>query len=154
MLDELIVDCPNRPAGCEFTCQRQLLAAHLKDECLFAEEQCPDPECSIKALRKDILGDNPRCPHRLVVCDACAIEIKASELDVSVPDLDPEIPLFYIYPSRPIAECALSSQPVAFSAILNIPTRKLRLMLKCALPQLYLASTPHTAAAGPVLVLR
>ncbi|KAI0245183.1 hypothetical protein BJV78DRAFT_1266981 [Lactifluus subvellereus] len=81
MVDELIVDCPNRPTGCEFTCQRQLLAAHLKDGCLFAEELCPDPECSIKALRKDIPGDNPRCPHRLVVCDSCAIETKASELD-------------------------------------------------------------------------
>ncbi|KAH9963737.1 hypothetical protein BC827DRAFT_85738 [Russula dissimulans] len=57
-----------------------LLAAHLKDDCLFAEEQCPDPECSRRALRKDILGDHALCPHRLVVCDTCATEIKASEL--------------------------------------------------------------------------
>ncbi|KAI0260879.1 hypothetical protein BC834DRAFT_973156 [Gloeopeniophorella convolvens] len=80
MVDELIVECLNQPAGCEFTCQRQLLAGHLKDACLFAEEPCPDPECPEKALRKDIRGDSPRCPHRLVACDSCAADVRANEL--------------------------------------------------------------------------
>ncbi|SRR6266403_281202 len=83
MVDELTVECLNRQAGCIFTFQRQLLAAHLKDDCLFTEEKCPDNECSRKALRKDILGDNPPCPHRPVVCDSCATEMKALELGVS-----------------------------------------------------------------------
>lgn len=85
MVDELIVECLNRTNGCEFTCQRHLLAAHLKDSCLFVEEQCPDPECSQKALRRDILCNNdiPRCPHSLVVCDGCGAEMKAAELGVS-----------------------------------------------------------------------
>ena len=83
MVDELTVECLNRQAGCDFTCQRQLLAAHLKDECLFTEEQCPDPDCSRKALRKDILGDNLFCPHRPVVCNSCGTELKALELGVS-----------------------------------------------------------------------
>ncbi|KAI0293365.1 hypothetical protein B0F90DRAFT_1643080 [Multifurca ochricompacta] len=71
MVDELIVECLNRPAGCDFTCQRQLLAAHLKDDCLFAEEQCPDPECSNKALRKDILATSHAeiCPTAIVACE-------------------------------------------------------------------------------------
>jgi hypothetical protein len=72
MVDELTVECPNREAGCQFTCQRQLLAAHLRDDCLFTEKRCPDPECLRKALRKDILGDNPLCPHRLVACEQAA----------------------------------------------------------------------------------
>ncbi|KAH8997674.1 hypothetical protein EDB86DRAFT_2803416, partial [Lactarius hatsudake] len=67
MVDELVVECLNRPNGCEFTCQRHLLAAHLKDDCLLVEVQCPDPECPKKALRKDILrNDIPRCPHCLI----------------------------------------------------------------------------------------
>src|ERR1700722_11917112 len=90
MVDELTVECLNREAGCEFTCQRQLLAAHLRDECLFSEEPCPDPECSRKALRKDVLGDNPLCPHRVVVCDSCAAEMKALELGVSTLPLIPQ----------------------------------------------------------------
>ncbi len=84
MVDELIVECINRPNGCEFTCQRHLLAAHLKDDCLFVEVQCPDPECPQKASRKDILrNDIPRCPHCLIVCDGCGTEMKAGELGVS-----------------------------------------------------------------------
>ncbi|KAI9510117.1 hypothetical protein F5148DRAFT_1182546, partial [Russula earlei] len=94
MVDELTVECLNREAGCEFTCQRQLLAVHLKEDCLFVEESCPDPECSRKSLRKDILGDNALCPHRLVICDSCAAEMKACELRVSPPSLSRGISLF------------------------------------------------------------
>ena len=36
-MDELIVECPHRPEGCETTCQRQMMSVHLKDECLFRE---------------------------------------------------------------------------------------------------------------------
>ena len=95
MVDELTVECLNREVGCEFTCQRQLLAAHLREDCLFTEEPCPDPECSRKALRKDILGDNPLCPHRLVVCDSCAAEMKALDLGVSGLALIPRSILFF-----------------------------------------------------------
>lgn len=84
MVDELIVECPNRPTGCEFTCQRHLLVAHLKDDCSFVEVQCPDPECPKNALRKDILrNDTPRCPHCLIVCGGCGTEMKIAELGVS-----------------------------------------------------------------------
>jgi len=95
MVDELTVECLNRGAGCEFTCQRQLLAAHMKADCLFTEESCPDSECSRKALRKDILGENPLCPHRIVVCDCCAAEMRAFELEVSIQALIPAMPFFY-----------------------------------------------------------
>jgi hypothetical protein len=134
MVDELIVNCLNRDAGCEFTCQRQLLAAHIKDDCLFAEERCPDPECSKKALRKEILGDNPRCPHRLVLCEICATEMRASELIVSIPALlVPDIPGF-ISPYRRTTGSAPRRQHIALLAISNISIQKLHLMLKCVLP--------------------
>ena len=96
MVDELTVECLNRGDGCQFTCQRQLLAAHMKADCLFTEEPCPDSECSRKALRKDILGENPLCPHRIVVCDSCAAEMRAFELEVSIPALIPGMPFFLI----------------------------------------------------------
>jgi hypothetical protein len=83
MVDELVVECLNREAGCEFTCQRQLLAVHMNADCLFTEQPCPDPECTKQARRKDILGDNPLCPHRLVICDNCTAEMRAFELEVS-----------------------------------------------------------------------
>ncbi len=66
----------------------------MKADCLFAEEQCPDPDCSSKALRKDILGDNPLCPHRIVVCDSCAAEMRAFELEVSYPGSYAPNPVF------------------------------------------------------------
>jgi hypothetical protein len=111
MVDELTVECLNREAGCEFTCQRQLLAAHLRDDCLFTEEQCPDPECSRKALRKDILGDNPLCPHRLVVCDSCATEMEAVELGVSNLTLIPGFPffLFFIRSQAHMQACSMET---------------------------------------------
>ena len=35
LVDELVVECPRRPSGCTITCQRQLLATHLKDACPY-----------------------------------------------------------------------------------------------------------------------
>jgi hypothetical protein len=114
MLDELTVECLNREAGCEFTSQRQLLAAHLKDECLFTEKQCPDPDCSRKALRKDILGGNSHCPHRPVVCDSCGTELKALELGVSPLPLFPGIPLFFIRSQAHIQSCSMGAARCPF----------------------------------------
>lgn len=95
MVDELIVECLNCPTGCEFTCQRHLLVAHLKDDCLYVEAPCPDPECPKKALRKDILrNDVPRCPHCLIICEGCGTEMKAAELGVSEPTTD--IALYFL----------------------------------------------------------
>lgn len=137
MVDELAVECPNRDAGCEFICQRQLLEAHLKEDCLLTEELCPDPECFKKALRKDILGDNPLCPHRLVVCNGCATEMKASELEVRIQALAPsESPIFFSSPHRRIAGHAPWRQPDAPLAISNIFNQRWQLMLRCALLQL------------------
>ncbi|KAF8894009.1 hypothetical protein BD779DRAFT_969226 [Infundibulicybe gibba] len=41
MVDELLVECVHREEGCEYTCQRQLLVAHLKDSCKYNKEAEP-----------------------------------------------------------------------------------------------------------------
>ena len=147
MVDELTVECLNRGAGCEFTCQRQLLAAHIKADCLFTEEPCPDSECSRKALRKDILGDNPPCPHRIVVCDSCAAEMRAFELEVSILALIHGMPLF-LSPCSRIAGCVPWRLHDALLAISSIHVQKLQLIPRNALPQSWLATKPLMAVAG------
>lgn len=52
MVDELVVDCPNRPE-CTHTCQRHLLNAHMQDECGYTEMNCPANGCNVTILRKD-----------------------------------------------------------------------------------------------------
>jgi hypothetical protein len=148
MVDELTVECLNREAGCEFTCQRQLLAAHLKDECLFTEEQCSDPDCSRKALRKDILGDNSLCPHRPAVCDSCGTELKTLELGVSTLALI--FPEYHCFSSarRRTSRHAPWRQSGALFAMPNICIQKLWLTPRCALLQLLPASKPPMAAIG------
>ncbi|OBZ68045.1 hypothetical protein A0H81_11856 [Grifola frondosa] len=53
LVDELIVECPQRAAGCSYTCQRLLLPAHSKDSCEFVEIPCPEGLCTQRILRKD-----------------------------------------------------------------------------------------------------
>ncbi|KAI0344778.1 hypothetical protein BDW22DRAFT_1091035 [Trametopsis cervina] len=52
LVDELQVECPMRPAGCMSTCQRQLLASHLRDDCLYVEVPCADGLCDKVTVRK------------------------------------------------------------------------------------------------------
>lgn len=54
LVDELVVECPHKDAGCSHTCQRMLLPAHLKDSCKYVEVPCPEGKCSKGVLRKDI----------------------------------------------------------------------------------------------------
>ena len=55
-MDELVVECANKGAGCEFACQRQLLQAHVKDDCQFAQIPCTEKDCDAMVLRKDLQG--------------------------------------------------------------------------------------------------
>ncbi|KAH9997668.1 hypothetical protein BJV77DRAFT_983876 [Russula vinacea] len=84
MVDELAVECLNREAGCQFTCQRQLLAVHLRMTASSLRNSAPIPSVRERRSERTFLGDNPLCPHRLVLCDSCATEMEAVELGVSV----------------------------------------------------------------------
>ncbi|KAA1472925.1 hypothetical protein DENSPDRAFT_779170 [Dentipellis sp. KUC8613] len=80
LVDELTVQCPQQPAGCSHICQRQLLASHVKESCIFVRIPCPDDTCDKELLRKDAVHD-ARCVHRLVKCERCMLEVELQELE-------------------------------------------------------------------------
>ncbi|GLB37564.1 putative ring finger [Lyophyllum shimeji] len=68
LVDELVVECVHRAEGCMYTCQRQLLPAHLLDSCDYREVPCPRGKCeetmpfkhSISHVHEDDNGDSER----------------------------------------------------------------------------------------------
>ncbi|TFY66843.1 hypothetical protein EVG20_g4250 [Dentipellis fragilis] len=81
LVDELFVQCPQRPDGCSYVCQRQLLASHIKESCIFIRIPCPDDTCNKEVLRKDAACNDSRCVHRLVKCERCISEVGLLELE-------------------------------------------------------------------------
>ncbi|KII92803.1 hypothetical protein PLICRDRAFT_103908 [Plicaturopsis crispa FD-325 SS-3] len=82
LVDELIVQCPQRSRGCGYICQRQLLASHMRATCEFVEVPCSSDQCSNTA-------HEPECPKREVKCEFCADEFPYAELSLhndSCPD--------------------------------------------------------------------
>ncbi|KAN0090785.1 hypothetical protein V8E55_004351 [Tylopilus felleus] len=80
LVDELIVECPLRSAGCPHTCQRQLLESHVKDACQYATVPCSEEGCHQMILRKDCGKHADVCVHRATECDGCGISVKYSDL--------------------------------------------------------------------------
>ncbi|KAF9010560.1 hypothetical protein BDQ17DRAFT_1346441 [Cyathus striatus] len=54
LVDELAIECIHRSEGCSHTCQRQLLAVHLREECPHAEVKCPQEGCNVFTKRMDM----------------------------------------------------------------------------------------------------
>ncbi|KAH7920789.1 hypothetical protein BV22DRAFT_1073414 [Leucogyrophana mollusca] len=81
LVDELIVECPHRSAGCTHTCQRQLLASHVKDACQYIQVPCSEDDCDQVILRKDLGKHADVCIHRSTECDGCGDSIKYNDLD-------------------------------------------------------------------------
>lgn len=79
LVDELLVKCSNESAGCSFTCQRQLLDVHVKNDCPFTLVPCKDG-CSQDVCRKD--RDMHICPHTLVQCKECEQSVRHIDLKV------------------------------------------------------------------------
>ena len=82
LVDELVVECVNLSAGCTFTCQRQLLATHLKDTCQYTQVSCMEAECGQVVMRKDAGNHSHRCVHRLQECDGCGAKFKVIDMEV------------------------------------------------------------------------
>ncbi|KAI0694346.1 hypothetical protein BC835DRAFT_1014433 [Cytidiella melzeri] len=92
LVDELQVECPMQAAGCPFTGQRQLLASHLKDNCLYISVPCLDNLCDEVFPRKEAehSAHAPRSELRsfataskdvkTVECDDCLSQLTAEEL--------------------------------------------------------------------------
>lgn len=82
LVDELIVQCPNAPFGCQQTCQRQLLGSHLSHECLHVSTHCCEEDCDATPLRRDIDKHARDCIHRIVSCHACEARVKFKDTEV------------------------------------------------------------------------
>ncbi|KAF9232743.1 hypothetical protein BU15DRAFT_54684 [Melanogaster broomeanus] len=76
LVDELIVECPQRSAGCPHTCQRQLLESHVKDTCQYVTVPCPEEGCDQSILRRDRGNHVDICVHRSTRCDGCGVTVK------------------------------------------------------------------------------
>ncbi|KAJ3822855.1 hypothetical protein F5880DRAFT_1655644 [Lentinula raphanica] len=73
LVDELIVKCSNETAGCSYTCQRQLLDAHIKTDCSYAPVPCPKhySSCPKKFYQcKDCNSEQP-CSSRTAHASSC-----------------------------------------------------------------------------------
>jgi hypothetical protein len=86
LVDELIIECPNRVSGCTQTFQRQLLSAHVKDTCQYIEIPCSEEQCDNLILRKDVGKHQDACVYRSTECDGCGAIIKYSDLNVRAYD--------------------------------------------------------------------
>ncbi|KAG1855711.1 hypothetical protein DFJ58DRAFT_659783 [Suillus subalutaceus] len=91
LVDELIIECPNRVSGCTQTFQRQLLSAHVKDTCQYVEIPCSEEQCDKLILRKDT--HNSECPSKSATCSFCFEEFPRSQSQAHATIcLDYEIP--------------------------------------------------------------
>ncbi|KAJ7647182.1 hypothetical protein FB45DRAFT_892655 [Roridomyces roridus] len=89
LVDELVVECIHRSSGCTFTCQRQLLAAHVMDTCPYrttAGEEIEDVQsvpcslCGAEFALEDLEEHTPECAASTVNCEFCTLELARSEL--------------------------------------------------------------------------
>ncbi|KAG1746230.1 hypothetical protein EDB19DRAFT_1691362 [Suillus lakei] len=93
LVDELIIECPNRVSGCTQTFQRQLLPIHVKDACQYVEIPCSEEQCDKLILRKDVGKHQDACVYRSTQCDGCGATVKYSDLShTAAVCLDYEIP--------------------------------------------------------------
>ena len=88
-MDELVVECPLRTAGCPNTCQRQLLESHMRDTCQYVMVPCSEEGCDQMILIKDRGKHADVCVHRSTECDGCGASVKYSDLTVG------RIPFFF-----------------------------------------------------------
>ncbi|KAK0188976.1 hypothetical protein F5146DRAFT_1057457 [Armillaria mellea] len=76
LVDELVVECPS--PECPHTCQRHLLAGHLRDSCPYTEVPCPSGECDQLIPRKD--AESHRCTNALITCRECGTQVSSEDL--------------------------------------------------------------------------
>ncbi|CCM00058.1 uncharacterized protein FIBRA_02085 [Fibroporia radiculosa] len=54
LVDEMVVECPQRALGCAYSCQRLLLSTHVDESCAYGNVTCH--ECGTVLIRKDLAG--------------------------------------------------------------------------------------------------
>ena len=83
-MDELVVKCPQGSEGCTHTCQRQLLASHLKESCQYVHVSCSEDSCDQLVLKKDVGKHAHDCASRLTECEGCGSKVKPTDAEVRV----------------------------------------------------------------------
>jgi hypothetical protein len=69
---ESVVYCQSKEAGCEWVGKLDELPKHLKDECLFVEEEC-QYLCGMQ-MQRQAIGDHKKICERLPVeCNRCGL---------------------------------------------------------------------------------
>jgi len=92
LVDELVVECPNREEGCQYTAQRQLVEEHLRRDCLFVLVACEAEGCDKTRRKKDTgkgcvhdltadANDETRPSSSNVICDFCGDSVVRSDRD-------------------------------------------------------------------------
>src|SRR5688500_1315655 len=83
LVDELLVECIHHSAGCMHTCQRQHLANHLEEACLYSEVPCPEGICD-KRFRRGEADVHTHDPNvQIEECTECSAKFRVENLDVS-----------------------------------------------------------------------
>lgn len=67
--------------GCTWTGTIETLAAHLADECRFADILCGNEGCLERMHRDALEAHRLTCPHRLVTCEDCEESVSAKLLE-------------------------------------------------------------------------
>ncbi|EJD35308.1 hypothetical protein AURDEDRAFT_93212 [Auricularia subglabra TFB-10046 SS5] len=82
LVDELVVECPNRQSGCNETSQRQLVGIHVRDSCPYTKVPCSHPNCNQRVYRKDARLHSETCPAQgILACPDCKVDCLANELE-------------------------------------------------------------------------
>lgn len=79
LVDELLVECPNRAKGCTETPQRHTATIHERDVCGYTPVPCPSKKCNSRPLRKDLATHQATCDRRSIKCPACLQTISLAD---------------------------------------------------------------------------
>lgn len=97
VVDELVVACPNAPAGCPYRCARGLVESHVWHDCRYTEVECPG--CGTPTERRFFEGElgqlaapDDECPHTVMTCTECGTEMQRYKLPEHICETKPMIP--------------------------------------------------------------
>lgn len=135
LVDELIVECPNRSIGCTHSCQRQFVDAHIRESCQFVSIPCPTHQCRARILKRDIAQHTH---HPSTLCDACGTTVESTNTEVRIhkPHL---LPPTILSPHSPLHLSIIMFVPILK---LHVPHNP-RIFLGISIPRLKHLLIPH-----------
>ncbi|CAL1707707.1 unnamed protein product [Somion occarium] len=90
LVNELLVECPNKAAGCRDTPQRQLLDAHLRGSCEYMKAEDTTEDVGSNVVSKETLEAHldegqPSAESSAVRCSLCQERVPRSSLSSHIP---------------------------------------------------------------------